>query len=48
MSINAVMLAIKPSIFGILFTMFDEKMVKDYLYKVKMAKYKESDPKTKK
>lgn len=38
-SINAVMVAIKPGIFDILFTKFDEKMIRNYLIKIKMAQF---------
>ena len=41
MAINAVMIAINPSIFKILFTKFEKKTVRNYLFKVKTAKYDE-------
>ena len=40
MSINAVLVAIKPGIFDIIFTKFDKEMIKSYLKKIKMANFK--------
>ena len=39
MQINAVMIAIKPGIFDIIFTKFDQTMIRNYLLKIKGTEY---------